>query len=149
MSIEEQNKELFKQALVEGMNRHFDKIIEQEKRIEQIEEMAKIICPCIYDHNDCESCDLYDEGCLPFNIAKELYNEGCRKQPADVKAIFEDISEAVTVEIHKAFKHEYNPTEEAKQRGARVALNGIIGKLVEIEKKYTEREGTDNGTADK
>lgn len=47
----------------------------------EIEEMAKVICPCIYDFNDCESCDLYDnKRCLPFNIVEELYNAGYRKQ---------------------------------------------------------------------
>ena len=37
------NEELFKQALVEGLNRHFDKTIEEAKKIEQIEELAKVI----------------------------------------------------------------------------------------------------------
>ncbi len=55
------------------------------KSNKQIEEMAKIICPCIYNHNDCESCGLYDEGCLPFNIAKELDNRGYRKQSEIVR----------------------------------------------------------------
>lgn len=147
MSIEEQNKELFKQALIEGVNRRIDKDIEAEK---QIEEMAKVICPCIYDFNDCESCDLYDnKRCLPFNIAKELYNEGWRKQPADVKAIFEDINEALMAESYKAFHHEYNRIEEAKRQGARAALNNVVSIIGQIEKKYTEREGTDNGTTDK
>ena len=31
------NNELFKQALVEGLNRHFDKTIEEAKKMEQIE----------------------------------------------------------------------------------------------------------------
>ena len=35
------NEELFKQALVEGLNRHFDKTIEEAKKIEQIEEMIE------------------------------------------------------------------------------------------------------------
>ena len=34
------NEELFKQALVEGLNRRFDREIEEAKKIEQIEEMA-------------------------------------------------------------------------------------------------------------
>ena len=37
------NEELFKQALVEGLNRHFDREIEEAKKIEQIEELAKVI----------------------------------------------------------------------------------------------------------
>lgn len=40
------NEELFKQALVEGLNRHIDKTIEEAKKIEQIEEMASIIDRC-------------------------------------------------------------------------------------------------------
>ena len=47
----------------------------------QIEEMAKIICPNIYGHYGCDSCDLYDNNCcLPFNIAKSLTDKGYRKQ---------------------------------------------------------------------
>ena len=37
------NNELFKQALVEGLNRRFDREIEEAKKIEQIEELAKVI----------------------------------------------------------------------------------------------------------
>ena len=38
------NEELFKQALVEGLNRRFDREIEEAKKIEQIDEIAKLIC---------------------------------------------------------------------------------------------------------
>ena len=47
----------------------------------QIEEMARTICPNIYGHYGCDSCDLYDnECCLPFNIARSLTDKGYRKQ---------------------------------------------------------------------
>ena len=50
-------------------------------REKQIEEMAKTICPNIYGHYGCDSCDLYDnECCLPFNIARSLTDKGYRKQ---------------------------------------------------------------------
>ena len=55
----------------------------------QIEEMARKICPCIYDHNDCESCDLYEhESCLPFNIARELADNNYRKASEVARNIF-------------------------------------------------------------
>lgn len=51
----------------------------------QIEEMARAICPCIYGHYGCESCDLYDnECCLPFNIARALEDKGYRKLPCKI-----------------------------------------------------------------
>lgn len=64
------------------------------------------------------------------------------------KRIFEDISEALAGEMYKASKHKYNPTEEAKQRGARAALNNVFSILAELKKEYTEREAQ-NGTINK
>ena len=66
------NNELFKQALVEGVNRHIDKTIEEEKKIEQIEEMAKII----YDNRPIP--EIWQEDAE--EIAHILYNAGYRKQ---------------------------------------------------------------------
>ena len=63
------NKELFKQALVEGVNRHIDKTIEEEK---QIEEMAKII----YDNRPIP--EIWQEDAE--EIANILYNAEYRKQ---------------------------------------------------------------------
>ena len=64
------NEELFKQALVEGVNNHIDKTIEKEK---QIEEMAAMIKNCkeidCSDFIDCHLC-----------IATQLHNAGYRKQ---------------------------------------------------------------------
>lgn len=54
------NEELFKQALVEGVNRRIDKDL-------QIGEMAKVIAKA-------------DDTCRSRTIAEALYNAGCRKQ---------------------------------------------------------------------
>lgn len=71
------NNELFKQALVEGMNRHIDKTIEEAKKIGQIEEMAKILCGM---KNGCDGCMWSKEYCNERNYAEDLYNAGYRKQ---------------------------------------------------------------------
>ena len=68
------NNELFKQALVEGVNRHIDKDL-------QIEEMVKIIeeknCIGVL----CSECEFFNNSrCSKFYIAKALYNAGYRKQ---------------------------------------------------------------------
>lgn len=65
------NEELFKQALVEGLNRHFDKTIEEAKKIEQIEEMARIINRA---NGRDDTSDYY------LQDATDLYNAGYRKQ---------------------------------------------------------------------
>jgi hypothetical protein len=78
------NNELFKQALVEGVSRHFDKIIEQEK---QIEEMAEIIHKAdvnndtntIYFPLSMAEC-LNKHGAKRTNESIALYNAGYRKQ---------------------------------------------------------------------
>lgn len=62
------NEELFKQALVEGLNRHFDREIEEAKKIEQIEEMAKAI-------HEVENLEWLED-----TLAEALYNAGYRKQ---------------------------------------------------------------------
>ena len=62
------NEKLFKQALVEGVNRRIDKTIEEAKKIEQIEEMAKVIAKVQY------------LGGLEEKVANDLYNAGYRKQ---------------------------------------------------------------------
>lgn len=67
------NNELFKQALVEGVNRHIDKTIEEAKKIEQIEEMARILC-----ENGCKEC--IQTLCADWYKAERLYNAGYRKQ---------------------------------------------------------------------
>ena len=66
------NEELFKQALVEGVNRHIDKTIEEAKKIEQIEKMAKTIF---------ESNPLPEMWMSHARICAEaLYDAGYRKQ---------------------------------------------------------------------
>ncbi len=76
------NNELFKQALVEGINRRIDRDIEEAKKIEQIEKMAKH-CPCYFGEKCCidgelpERCDML---CQFGTYAEILYNAGYRKQ---------------------------------------------------------------------
>lgn len=69
------NEELFKQALVEGLNRHFDKTIEEAKKIEQIEEMANTI-----EHIERLFRDVCGGVASYKMIAEHLYNAGYRKQ---------------------------------------------------------------------
>lgn len=73
------NEELFKKALVEGVNRHIDKTIEEEK---QIEEMARVAYASI------EATDMsyfgigIDEvqcNAEAHSVAQELYKAGYRK----------------------------------------------------------------------
>ena len=79
------NEELFKQALVEGLNRRFDREIEEAKKIEQIEEMARDICKLGIS---CEECTMLarktnqtrEQYCKAFEYAKRAYNAGYRKQ---------------------------------------------------------------------
>ena len=77
------NEELFKKALVEGVSRHFDKAIEQEK---QIEEMCEVLRQ---NAESCKTCSWYEEGICIGNcelaednqaVCEALYNAGYRKQ---------------------------------------------------------------------
>lgn len=108
-------------------------------------QIAEMLQACPY--NDGEFCnygDYHADACDgKCEIAEALKNY-IKKEPPPVKAIFEDINEALSAEVYKANKHKYNPTEEAQQRGARAALNNVFSIIAEIEKKHTEREGTDN-----
>lgn len=84
------NNELFKQALVEGLNRRFDKTIEEAKKIEQIEEMAVEFAKINCNPKGCYCCDLCDEyyslelSCEDYlvyrKMAETFYNAGYRKQ---------------------------------------------------------------------
>ena len=80
------NEELFKQALVEGVSRHFDKTIEEAKKNEQIEEMAEILINIQSDFNEycakpCRECELGGiVNCENHYKATALYNAGYRKQ---------------------------------------------------------------------
>lgn len=79
------NEELFKQALVEGLNRRFDREIEEAKQIEQIEGMSRDICPL---NVPCEECTMLakqmgqskNQYCKPLQYAKRAYEKGWRKQ---------------------------------------------------------------------
>ena len=78
------NEELFKQALVEGLNRHFDREIEEAKKIEQIEEMIEIVKPFVSGlacEEESGSCELTDcRNCKARDLSNKLYNAGYRKQ---------------------------------------------------------------------
>ena len=78
------NEELFKQALVEGLNRHFDKTIEEAKKIEQIEEMIEIVKPFVSGlacEEESGSCELTDcRSCNARDLSNKLYTAGYRKQ---------------------------------------------------------------------
>ena len=69
------NNELFKQALVEGLSNKFDKILEEEK---QIEEMAKVMCK-YHNREKCKKCGEHPYCSIPL-YAEDLYNAGYRKQ---------------------------------------------------------------------
>ena len=79
------NEELFKQALVEGLSNKFDKILEEAKQIEQIDEMARDIC---HLNVSCEECTMLakqmgqskDRYCKAMQYAKRAYEKGWRKQ---------------------------------------------------------------------
>jgi hypothetical protein len=67
------NEELFKQALVEGVNGRIDKTIEQEK---QIEEMARILCG--EKEQSCAECEMCYH-CEFWCECSVLYHAGYRK----------------------------------------------------------------------
>lgn len=81
------NEELLKQALIEGMNRHFDKTLKEAKKLEQIEEMAKALTN--YEYKLCErlpkdKCLLTSAihaqvSCDYCKIAEFLYNADYRR----------------------------------------------------------------------
>lgn len=78
------NNELFKQALVEGLNRRFDREIEEAKKIEQIEEMIEIVKPFVSGlacEEESGSCELTDcRSCNARDLSNKLYNAGHQKQ---------------------------------------------------------------------
>ena len=82
------NEELFKQALVEGLNRRFDREIEEAKKIEQIEEIAKYLCKSYSPY--CSMCP----DCYAEEEATALYNAGYRKQSDVIDEFAEKLKEA-------------------------------------------------------
>ena len=72
------NEELFKQALVEGLNRRFDREIEEAKKIEQIEEMAKTLKDYTKGKHIMASSVILED------YAEALYNAGYRKYPCSI-----------------------------------------------------------------
>lgn len=77
-----------KQALVEGVNRHFDKTIEEAKKIEQIEEIVEIFVADCNGGAKCDDCKYraFEFGeCIARDRAEHLYNAGYRKQKQEEK----------------------------------------------------------------
>ena len=118
----------------------------------QIEEMARKICPCVYDYNDCKSCDLYEhESCLPFNIARELTGNNYCKASELIREIFEEIEKDIELAIesnYRAKKEHYNHSVipnydnfNAMCDGKIYAMRGLLDFIAELKKKYTEGEG--------
>ena len=103
-------------------------------REKQIEEMAKKICPCIYNHNDCESCDLYEhESCLPFNIARELTDNGYRKAD-EVRA---DTVQKMRSAIEKHYSRpQYKPTREHPTKHTQIDY--MLSVIAQIAKEMLE-----------
>lgn len=92
------NEELFKQALVEGLNRRFDREIEEAKKIEQIEEMIEIVKPFVSGlacEEESGSCELTDcRNCNARDLSNKLYNTGYRKQSGVIDEFAEKLKEA-------------------------------------------------------
>lgn len=72
------NEELFKQALVEGLNRHFDKAIEQAKKNEQIEGMRELIRTEIHNAAYNKKLVTWDE--FAEHLTDCFIKQGYRKQ---------------------------------------------------------------------
>ncbi len=80
------NEELFKKALVEGVNRHIDKTIEQAKQIEEM--FFDVVKAFNYARDFCTEqggCDIcenrkYGKNCDFASMTEHLYNAGYRKQ---------------------------------------------------------------------
>lgn len=86
--VEEEAEELFKQALVEGVNRCIDKTIEEAKKIEQIEEMARTLKDYTKKNNIMASVVILE------SYAEVLYNAGYRKQSEVIDEFAEKLKEA-------------------------------------------------------
>ena len=118
------NEELFKQALVEGLNRRFDREIEEAKKIEQIEEMARDICKLGIS---CEECTMLarktnqtrEQYCKAFEYAKRAYNAGYRKQ-SEVERLRKTLDEY----------EETSGLKKAKAEVAREIFEDIDGKML-------------------
>ena len=93
--VEDDAKELFKQALVEGVNRHIDKAIEKEK---QIKEMARTLCVAKICHKK-KRANCIGLGDCPQSreVAEHLYNAGYRKQSEGEWKIAVDSVEATFI----------------------------------------------------
>ena len=105
------NEELFKQALVEGLNRRFDREIEEAKKIEQIEEMGNDL-KIAHDEQKYLTSDKSIKA-----IATTLYNAGYRKQ-SEGEWITHTVYYECSLCHHKfCFAYKHCPNCAAKMRG--------------------------------
>ena len=133
------NNELFKQALVEGVNRRIDKTIEEAKKIEQIEEMAKDISKAmeyagkiltqetadfVKKHHRYHSKIDFDKAhsrSISELEAEFLYNAGYRKQSEGEWTYSEDKRSMKCTHCRKRMKiqldRRYCPNCGAKMKG--------------------------------
>ena len=107
-------------------------------REKQIEDMARKICPCIYNHNDCESCDLYEhESCLPFNIARELADNNYRKASEVALETVDDFQRRIrNIFIGMCDDNDYHKLNLLQIDCAIEAFYDTF--IDELKKKYTE-----------
>ena len=89
------NEELFKQALVEGLNRRIDKTIEKEKQIEEMELTEVDILANDINQHCADLAENYcgDTHCVTC-LANALYNAGYRKQSDVIDEFAEKLKEA-------------------------------------------------------
>lgn len=113
------NEELFKQALIEGVNRRIDREIEKEKQIEEMAEYMAYIShsECgIKSCDDCKHCgktSIETADCTDYLIAEALYNAGYRKQSEVVRC--KDCKYCYQVGKIKACRHwnSHSTTDDA------------------------------------
>ena len=91
------NNELFKQALVEGVNRHIDKTIEKEKQIEEMELTEVDILANDINQHCADLAENYcgDTHCVTC-LANALYNAGYRKQSDKTPCTMEQLTTDIT-----------------------------------------------------
>ena len=94
------NKELFKQALVEGVSRHFDKTIEEEKQIEEMIEIVKPFVSGLTCEEESGFCELIDcRNCNARNLSNKLYNAEYRKQSEVARKIFDELDTFIVTKV--------------------------------------------------
>ena len=134
------NNELFKQALVEGLTNKFDKIIEEEKQIEEMADELYYNTPILEE----ETCNI---------VAEYLYNTGWVQLPCKVGDTLYVISQMKDKRI-LPFINKYEVTSICIKKKSIVIyheMDGYIkifketdfGKTVFLSKEEAERVVTD------